>query len=144
MIPNWLKWWRGERPLTPRELASITEAIDVAPQGIVAENPAGLSRRGFLKLIAPAAAGFVLAPTLLEELLAPQRTYFLPPASAWTVNSLGGYLYSRELAKVLRQSVQPLVKFREQPSILGPDQIRDFKSAMQWHYNFYPTFTGAD
>lgn len=31
----------------------------------------------------------------------------------WAVNSLGGYLYSRQLSNVLRSQVQPLVKFRQ-------------------------------
>lgn len=31
----------------------------------------------------------------------------------WAVNSLGGYLYSRQLSNVLRLAVQPLVKFRQ-------------------------------
>lgn len=31
----------------------------------------------------------------------------------WAVNSLGGFLYSRNLSKVLRHAVQPLVKFRQ-------------------------------
>lgn len=31
----------------------------------------------------------------------------------WGVNSLGGYMYSRQLSNVLRMSVQPLVKFRQ-------------------------------
>ena len=31
----------------------------------------------------------------------------------WAVNSLGGYLYSRQLSNVLRMNVQPLVKFRQ-------------------------------
>lgn len=31
----------------------------------------------------------------------------------WAVNSLGGYMYSRQLSNVLRMSVQPLVKFRQ-------------------------------
>lgn len=31
----------------------------------------------------------------------------------WAVNSLGGYLYSRQLSNVLRMAVQPLVKFRQ-------------------------------
>lgn len=30
----------------------------------------------------------------------------------WATSSLGGYLYSDNLSKVLRYSVQPLVKFR--------------------------------
>ena len=69
-----------------------------------------LTRRNFLRAIIPAAAA---APILLEELLHPGRVFFLPPAAGWRVNSLGGYLYSQELSKVLRQSLQPLVRFRE-------------------------------
>lgn len=30
----------------------------------------------------------------------------------WSVNSLGGYMFSPPLSKVLRFAVQPLVKFR--------------------------------
>ena len=30
----------------------------------------------------------------------------------WAGNILGGFMYSRQLSKVLRMSVQPLVKFR--------------------------------
>ena len=31
----------------------------------------------------------------------------------WVTNSLGGYMYSEELSKVLRYAVQPMVKFRQ-------------------------------
>lgn len=31
----------------------------------------------------------------------------------WAVNSLGGFMYSRQLSNVLRTAVQPLVKFRQ-------------------------------
>jgi N4-gp56 family major capsid protein len=31
----------------------------------------------------------------------------------WAVNSLGGYMYSRQLSNVLRMAVQPMVKFRQ-------------------------------
>lgn len=31
----------------------------------------------------------------------------------WAVNSLGGYMYSRQLSNVFRMAVQPLVKFRQ-------------------------------
>lgn len=30
----------------------------------------------------------------------------------WVTNSLGGYMYSDALSKVLRFAVQPMVKFR--------------------------------
>jgi N4-gp56 family major capsid protein len=35
------------------------------------------------------------------------------PGQVWAVNSLGGYLYSRQLSNVLRAAVQPLTKFRQ-------------------------------
>lgn len=80
-----------------------------------------LTRRSFFKQILPAAAAIALAPTLLEELIdLDGPTFFLPPiggwrsaGEVWQTNSLGGYLYSRELAKVLRESVQPLARFRQ-------------------------------
>lgn len=31
----------------------------------------------------------------------------------WANNTLGGYLYSRQLSNIFRSSVQPLVKFRQ-------------------------------
>ena len=31
----------------------------------------------------------------------------------WAVNSLGGYMYARQLSNILRMNVQPLVKFRQ-------------------------------
>ena len=31
----------------------------------------------------------------------------------WVTNTLGGYMYSDNLSKVLRSAVQPLVKFRQ-------------------------------
>jgi hypothetical protein len=31
----------------------------------------------------------------------------------WLTNSLGGYMWSPNLSKVLRMSVQPLTKFRQ-------------------------------
>jgi hypothetical protein len=82
-----------------------------------------LTRRNFLRSILPAAAAIAVAPTLLEELLElPTKTFFLPPGpgwvttsfgNVWSKNTLGGYMYSRELAKVLREQVQPLVRFRQ-------------------------------
>ena len=35
------------------------------------------------------------------------------PGQVWAVNSLGGFMYSRQLSNVLRMAVQPLVKFRQ-------------------------------
>ena len=31
----------------------------------------------------------------------------------WGINSLGGYMYSRQLSDILRMAVQPLTKFRQ-------------------------------
>jgi len=33
-------------------------------------------------------------------------------SQVWVTDSLGGYMYSENLSKVLRMAVQPLVKFR--------------------------------
>jgi N4-gp56 family major capsid protein len=35
------------------------------------------------------------------------------PGQIWVTNSLGGYMYSESLSRVLRYAVQPLVKFRQ-------------------------------
>lgn len=35
----------------------------------------------------------------------------------WATNSVGGYMYSANLSKVLRMAVQPTVKFRQFASI---------------------------
>lgn len=35
----------------------------------------------------------------------------------WAVNTAGGYMYSDNLSKVLRMSVQPTVKFRQFASV---------------------------
>lgn len=35
------------------------------------------------------------------------------PGQLWVTNTLGGYMYSDNLSKVLRMAVQPLVKFRQ-------------------------------
>jgi N4-gp56 family major capsid protein len=37
----------------------------------------------------------------------------MPLGQVWVTNSLGGYLYSDNLSKVLRHAVQPTVKFRQ-------------------------------
>jgi hypothetical protein len=87
------------------------------------------TRRRFLQTVVPAA---LVMPVLAEELLHPGRAIFLPSNSiildeginsvpffgaeatnVWRVNSLGGYLYSRQLSNILRESVRPLTKFRQ-------------------------------
>ena len=50
----------------------------------------------------------------------------------WAVNSLGGYMYSRQLSNVLRMAVQPLVKFR---------QFADVRDASQQGKKKGDTFT---
>jgi hypothetical protein len=42
-----------------------------------------VNRRGFLSLLAPAAAAL-----MVPELLVPKRTIFLPPRRRWTVDEL--------------------------------------------------------
>ena len=82
-----------------------------------------MNRRGFLRSILPVAAGAVVAPTVLDEIWVPTRKIFLPPAGGWvssvsagqvwSVNTLGGFFYSRQLAAVLREQLTPLIRFRE-------------------------------
>lgn len=46
-----------------------------------------MNRRGFLSLLAPAAA-LIVAP----ELLIPRRTFFLPPTMGWSISPEMAYL----------------------------------------------------
>jgi len=66
-----------------------------------------MNRRKFLTTLL-LGTPVVLASEQLLELLAPRKTILLPPqggwpslAEPWKVNVLGGYLYSRDLAKHL-------------------------------------------
>ncbi len=81
------------------------------------EEMVSLARRNFLRRAGAALALPLIAPLVADqliELLQPSSTIFLPPApQVWTVNSLGGYFYSRQLSEVLMRSVQPLVRFRQ-------------------------------
>ena len=54
------------------------------------------------------------------------------PGQLWATNSLGGYLSSAKLSKILRKSVQPMVKFR---------QFADVKDASQQGTGKGQTFT---
>ncbi len=83
---------------------------------------AAMNRRGFLKLLLPAAGAAAIAPDLLFEIWTPKRTIFLPPPGGWSLRStgqvwkideLGGYFYSRQLSQVLRQTIQPIIRFRQ-------------------------------
>jgi hypothetical protein len=95
----------------------------------VESSPLLFTRRRFLQTVVPAA---LVMPVLAEELLHPGRAIFLPSSeiildeginsvpffgaeatNVWRVNSLGGYLYSSQLANILRESVLPLSKFRQ-------------------------------
>lgn len=89
-----------------------------------------MNRRGFLKLLLPAAGAVAIAPELIAEIWAPRRTYFLPPRGGWhdvrlltgeigryenirIIDTGRGFMYSNQLADILRQSVKPLVRFRQ-------------------------------
>lgn len=115
-----------------------------------------MNRRGFLKLLLPAAGAVVVAPELLSEIWTPSRTYFLPPRGGWrsliltgeigryenirianqpwAVNTLGGYYYPNQLSEVLRQSIQPLVRFRTLPDVRPPQRFS---------WNVYPDTVGS-
>lgn len=54
----------------------------------------------------------------------------------WATNSLGGYMYSDNLSKVLRMAVQPLVKFRQFADVKDA-AIQDKKKGQEFHWNVY-------
>ena len=54
----------------------------------------------------------------------------------WVTNSLGGYMYSDNLSKVLRMSVQPLVKFRQFADVKDA-AIEGKGKGQEFHWNVY-------
>lgn len=54
----------------------------------------------------------------------------------WVTNSLGGYMYSDNLSKVLRMAVQPLVKFRQFADVKDA-AIQGKSKGQEFHWNVY-------
>lgn len=54
----------------------------------------------------------------------------------WVTNTLGGYMYSDNLSKVLRQSVQPLVKFRQFADVKDA-AVQGKHKGQEFHWNVY-------
>lgn len=54
----------------------------------------------------------------------------------WVTNTLGGYMYSDNLSKVLRMSVQPLVKFRQFADVKDA-AIQGKGKGQEFHWNVY-------
>lgn len=54
----------------------------------------------------------------------------------WATASLGGYMYSDNLSKVLRQAVQPLVKFRQFADVKDA-AIQEKKKGDAFHWDVY-------
>lgn len=54
----------------------------------------------------------------------------------WTTGSLGGYMYSDNLSKVLRKAVQPLVKFRQFAAVKDA-AIQGKSKGQEFHWNVY-------
>ena len=54
----------------------------------------------------------------------------------WVTNTLGGYMYSDNLSKVLRQSVQPLVKFRQFADVKDA-AVQGKGKGQEFHWNVY-------
>lgn len=54
----------------------------------------------------------------------------------WVTNSLGGYMYSDNLSKVLRMAVQPLVKFRQFADVKDA-AIQGKGKGQEFHWNVY-------
>lgn len=65
----------------------------------------------------------------------------------WLTNSLGGYMYSDSLSKVLRQAVQPLCKFRQFADVKDA-AVQGKGKGDTFHWNVYSDIatqgTGAD
>ena len=60
----------------------------------------------------------------------------------WATSSLGGFMYSDNLSKVLRQAVQPSVKFRQFADIKDA-AIQDKKKGDTFHWNIYEDIATA-
>ena len=58
----------------------------------------------------------------------------------WSVNSLGGYMYSDNLSKELRMGVAPAVRFRQFADIKDPEHQSRHKGAT-FHWNVFSTLT---
>lgn len=54
----------------------------------------------------------------------------------WATNSLGGYMYSERLSKVLRMAVQPLCKFRQFADVKDA-AVQGKKKGDVFHWNVY-------
>ena len=54
----------------------------------------------------------------------------------WVTNSMGGYMYSETLSKVLRMSVQPLVKFRQFADVKDA-AVQSKGKGDAFHWNIY-------
>ena len=54
----------------------------------------------------------------------------------WVTNTLGGYMYSDNLSKVLRMAVQPLVKFRQFADVKDA-AIQGKGKGQEFHWNVY-------
>ena len=58
------------------------------------------------------------------------------PGQLWVTNSLGGYMYSDNLSKVLRMAVQPLVKFRQFADVKDA-AIQGKGKGQEFYWNVY-------
>ena len=54
----------------------------------------------------------------------------------WVTNTLGGYMYSDNLSKVLRSAVQPLVKFRQFADVKDA-AVQGKQKGQEFHWNVY-------
>ena len=58
----------------------------------------------------------------------------------WVTNSLGGYMYSDNLSKVLRMAVQPMVKFRQFADIKDA-ALQEKKKGDAFHWDVFSDVT---
>lgn len=60
----------------------------------------------------------------------------MPAGQIWVTNSLGGYMYSDNLSKVLRVAVQPMVKFRQFADIKDA-ALQEKKKGDAFHWDVF-------
>lgn len=60
----------------------------------------------------------------------------MPAGQIWVTNSLGGYMYSDNLSKVLRMAVQPMVKFRQFADIKDA-ALQEKKKGDAFHWDVF-------
>lgn len=86
-----------------------------------------MNRRGFLSLLAPAAA-LIVAP----ELLLPKRTFFLPPAGGWDGGLTVAALRHAKAILAAEDLINPLVIFEYDLMAFGSATYKIKAGSVHW------------